>query len=454
MKKFVSVLIALLITFAMLPCGVFAADDAPVEISDRAGLEAIANDPWGSYVLCSDIDLGDALWVPFDFFGTLDGNGHTIYNLNMAEPGRSVQTTIDGNHKEYPTVFAALFSCIKDAQISNLSLKGIVIDVVCEQSCFAASIAGMSENSRLVNCHAQGLISLDCKGKMSGVAGLVGFGSCDFENCSVDTTLNIVDMVKGQDCEEFLGGILACGFGNITQCDIKIRAYSSVYGYVHNGAGVGMHHVHTKEDISCIMQDCTVDAEISFFEKVASRRAYCSATIGENLHKDIKTKNNKINHYDKNEVLRYKVALSPEQCEIPNVELTVIEPTVDSWGYTIHTCLGCGFSYSKDYVKPIVLAQSIELSKAELELICNEVQTISAVVSPGDVTAQGVSFESSDESVAVVSENGMIVGIAPGEAVITCTSADGAASAQCVVSVHYSLAQWIHHYILFGWLSD
>lgn len=453
MKKLVSSLCFLMMLFCFAPLA-SAESGTPVEIYDRAGLEDIANDPWGSYILCADIDLGDTTWVPFDFFGRLDGNGHTIYNLHMTEPGRSVHTTVDGNHKEYPTVFASLFSGIKDAEICDLSLKGVVIDASCEQNCFAAAIAGFSENSTLVNCSAEGMISLDCKGKMCGVGGLVGFGSCEFENCSVDMILSVADMVEGQDCEEFLGGILACGYGNITKCSVKLRAFASVYGYVHNGAVVGMHHVHTKEAIYCIMKNCTVDAEISFFEKVESRRAYCSSTVGENLHKDCITDRNKITHYRQKESEDTNSPLLPESCSSPTLEQTIVPLTETEWGYTVHSCNSCGFFLVRDYTAPVIPIKGIELNKTELKLLCNESQSLCAAVSPQNATESELIYTSSNPEIAKVYENGIVLGVAPGEAVITCSSATGSVQAQCFVTVRFSFAQWIHHYILFGWLSD
>lgn len=47
-------------------------------------LRAVANDPDGVYTLMNDLDLSSwngGYWEPFDFSGTLYGNGHTIYGL-------------------------------------------------------------------------------------------------------------------------------------------------------------------------------------------------------------------------------------------------------------------------------------------------------------------------------------------------------------------------------------
>ncbi len=86
-KKNYSMLKSALVAFMFL--GTFALG-AQTHITDRAGLEAIANDLTGSYILDNDIDLSGADWVPLGAFsGTLDGNGHKILNMtiNVADNG-------------------------------------------------------------------------------------------------------------------------------------------------------------------------------------------------------------------------------------------------------------------------------------------------------------------------------------------------------------------------------
>ena len=57
---------------------------AQTQITDEAGLKAIANDLAGSYVLTNDITLSEQ-WTPISTFtGTLDGAGHAIKGLRIA----------------------------------------------------------------------------------------------------------------------------------------------------------------------------------------------------------------------------------------------------------------------------------------------------------------------------------------------------------------------------------
>ena len=58
---------------------------------------------------------------------------------------------------------------------------------------------------------------------------------------------------------------------------------------------------------------------------------------------------------------------------------------------------------------------------------------------------------SSDPAVAEVFPDGGIAAHGPGTATILATSADGRATASCLVTVTYTPWQWVKHYILFGW---
>ena len=69
----------------------FAVLNAQTNISDEAGLKAMAGDLAGSYKLTSDITLTEE-WEPIGsndepFTGTLDGDGHVIKNLVIAKEG-------------------------------------------------------------------------------------------------------------------------------------------------------------------------------------------------------------------------------------------------------------------------------------------------------------------------------------------------------------------------------
>ena len=80
-----------------------------------------------------------------------------------------------------------------------------------------------------------------------------------------------------------------------------------------------------------------------------------------------------------------------------------------------------------------VPAESISLDKTELTMVLNEEVTLVATVLPENADDKEVIWSSSDETVVIVSEDGVVKAIGEGEAVITATC--GKLSATCAVSV-------------------
>ncbi|MBK1878697.1 Ig-like domain-containing protein [Pelagicoccus mobilis] len=89
--------------------------------------------------------------------------------------------------------------------------------------------------------------------------------------------------------------------------------------------------------------------------------------------------------------------------------------------------------YSPVAVTGISLPETFELNK-------DKPKKIYATVAPHDATDKYVTWESSDETVAVVSEDGTIVPLMPGEVTITATTNDGGFIASSVVTVQDRLS--------------
>lgn len=53
------------------------------KITTAQELELLKQDPAGSFALAADMNMAGQSWTPVDFAGVLEGNGHTIYNLNV-----------------------------------------------------------------------------------------------------------------------------------------------------------------------------------------------------------------------------------------------------------------------------------------------------------------------------------------------------------------------------------
>ncbi len=92
---------------------------------------------------------------------------------------------------------------------------------------------------------------------------------------------------------------------------------------------------------------------------------------------------------------------------------------------------GCSDSDSEP--APVVIS-SISLTPTSLTLAVGESADISATVKPDNATDKSVSWESSNFSVATVSESGLVTAMAPGTAIITASA--GNCRAECKVTVN------------------
>lgn len=87
-------------------------------------------------------------------------------------------------------------------------------------------------------------------------------------------------------------------------------------------------------------------------------------------------------------------------------------------------------------VEPTYEVESIEISADYLTLMKNNSTTLSAIVGPDTIADDTVIWTSSDESVAIVDQNGKVTAVGLGECFITATAAiDETKSADCYIEV-------------------
>jgi len=480
------ILVCFFVTIPLTTVHAASTDDHSgyTEISDVKGLQAIANDPHGKYVLISDISLKGLDWYPINFYGTIDGNGHTIYDLKSTQMNSESNISVDGNDKKYETYFSGLFGQTENAVIKNLNMKACDIKISTEKNCFAGCIVGYTANTEITNCSVQGSVYLYSKNTMCGVAGIVGFGYGTVTSCQADVTLVIVDESdSSKKCEQFLGGILASGYTDIDSCKVNIKGYASIHGYAHNGGLVGMHYIHTNDNSHAgYVKNNVVSGFISFFENNKDRRAYCAAYIGETLNSHVSNTGNTNNSFIRDERFDYTQILLPNLCVNPVYTETVTEPTCTVMGFTTYSCKTCNYTYIANYTFPahkpgelktvriptesedglkrsfctvcgqlteevkipkLIYAENSILEKTELTLSYKEKYTLSAPVAPEDASNWNVTWSSSDESVVKVDEKGELTAIGHGNAVITCSMEDGSKIGECAVTVKYIFSQWM-----------
>lgn len=85
-----------------------------------------------------------------------------------------------------------------------------------------------------------------------------------------------------------------------------------------------------------------------------------------------------------------------------------------------------------------VSVTGISLNKTSLNLSVGGTAQLSATVSPSDATNKTVAWSSSNNSVATVSQDGLVTGVGVGETTITVTTADGGYTDVCSVVVSAS----------------
>lgn len=85
-------------------------------------------------------------------------------------------------------------------------------------------------------------------------------------------------------------------------------------------------------------------------------------------------------------------------------------------------------------VTPIAIT-GVTLDKTTAEVVEDDSFTLKATIAPANASVQDISWSSSDETVAVVDDNGKVTGKTMGTATITVTTKDGGKTASCVVTV-------------------
>lgn len=139
-----------------------------IEIYTVAGLQQLRNEPAGDYILMADIDLAGAEWTPLSgFTGSLDGNGHTISNLNI---NTGAPSAVSANSALFNMGF---FGDIPvSASITDLHLRNVTVTAT-EEAQYMGLIAG-SNRGQITGCTATGTI-IDNRTAHSDVSGEITF---------------------------------------------------------------------------------------------------------------------------------------------------------------------------------------------------------------------------------------------------------------------------------------
>lgn len=222
---------------------------SPVHIGSVKELQEVEKDLYGWYILDRDLDLKDIRdWDPIGYYdasyewcdgewwtlafkGRFDGNGHTIRNLQ-----------IRGAMEDK----AALFGAVADAEIENLTLKKVVIDIRNGNGAtFVAPLISLAKQDRSLiirNCHVKKAsikVKADiAEGMYFGATGLIcGIWNGQVENCSIDGKIKVELTGKGGGMA-YIGGLTGETYCNNVRCissmdvDAKISPEISAEAFV------------------------------------------------------------------------------------------------------------------------------------------------------------------------------------------------------------------------------
>ena len=81
------------------------------------------------------------------------------------------------------------------------------------------------------------------------------------------------------------------------------------------------------------------------------------------------------------------------------------------------------------------LVEKVSLDKTTLTIAVGKTATLTATVTPVDASLKDVSWISCDNSVATVSDKGVVTGVSAGEATVSVITASEGKIASCVVTV-------------------
>lgn len=221
----------------------------PYRIETGAQLVLVKKYASKCFVLVNNINLDDKSWPSFDFSGTLDGNGYTIFNLKVVKSGNDL----------------GLFSVVTGT-VKNLILNGV--DIQAGTSNNVGSIAGTLEYSgSITNC----TVNLNSKSKILGnnnVGGIVGYYGSEYNdydmtisNCNVTSTSSDNVILGNSQVGGIVGMMRYSQKMNIINCCVEAVIFGS--NYVGGICGGGQHSLYDT------ISNCSFNGKISGQSKVA-----------------------------------------------------------------------------------------------------------------------------------------------------------------------------------------
>ncbi|MDO4544306.1 MAG: InlB B-repeat-containing protein [Clostridia bacterium] len=442
MKKYLSLFIVFLMIVTMIPASAFAnggvtvwdgtvaeafaggtgTEKDPYLISNAAELAYLAksvnegNDySLGKYFkLTADIVLNDTSnlnswgttppayeWTPIGakgatiadnakhFKGYFDGDGHTISGMYI------------GDTTAYKYDYAGLFGLNTGGTIERLG----IIDSYIMYYSYVGSVAGYNGGT-ICECYNKATVS-----GLEYVGGIAGFNS----NGTVENCYN-AGSVNGYTClawdnaaPQWIGGITGANFssepnGTIVRTCYNIGTVSGCENE-HIGGITGENHVYPAT-ATIVFENCYYDidcctalqANLDGIDRLLSELTQKSTYVG---------------------------------FDFTGNEQENVSPVWTMEGNSVYPYAELVFVRDATPV-PMLGVSAPDL----LEIAINDPTALNYEINPADADNPKVTFESADETIATVDENGVITGVAEGQTEIITKTDDGGFTAKTVVVVH------------------
>lgn len=443
-------------------------------IADLAGINS---DTSGNYILMNDIDMTEETspggswdtghgWTPLNTFsGVFDGNGHRIIGMHIyGEIGDR----------------AALFSNIEgySAIIKNLGILNCEINVkIHEENTFntcVGGIVGYNNLGTIQNCYVSGEIKV-CPTSRSNdyygnvirnmIGGVVGYNEGMIINCYNTSDVSVpilddLDIYKGA-C---VGGITAFMSEGIEKCYNVGKIVHPLSGFYLGAIGCsgdsGKYNYYlnssvltddNSEFIGKALTDTQMKYPASFtgfdfndtwmIDELSSypypQLKSCPQVKVNSL--ELKTMPSKLVYSQGDELDLSGAVLSityedgvvtsteADKSMVSGIDMDIVGKQTAVIRYLNGVC---SFDITVNEVK----AEEITLPKAEYSVNRNDKLQLDAIIKPDNTGDKSVVWETDNDVVATVTQNGVVSGINAGTATITATTANGLA-ASCIVTV-------------------
>lgn len=223
-----------------------AEPDQTVEVSNLTEFKNIANNLGYKYVLTSDIDCNGENIKFSDFYGVIDGNGHTISGVDFRTSTKYLRYLFTNNHGK---IINTTFSGIGAVESNYGTIESCTINVDRyfnkNDTCAFSGVVSKTNYSLIKNCNANvTLTSYYVSFSLKQLGGFVDFNDGGtISNCSISGELTFtIDCSGGYSASEntlYIGGLVAenANGGAITKClsdiDISVSNYNAGFeGYV------------------------------------------------------------------------------------------------------------------------------------------------------------------------------------------------------------------------------